>query len=79
MHNSNRSCFNIKGIGTVILGVMARDCEDDQLKILPSGKNILVKSIQMHDDPVNESKSPASDLLSKVLMLTKFLGKTLFP
>lgn len=31
----------------------------DQLKILPSGKNILVKSIQMHDDPVNESKSPA--------------------
>ena len=59
MHNSNRSCFNIKGIGTVILGVMARDCEDDQLKILPSGKNILVKSIQMHDDPVNESKSPA--------------------
>jgi selenocysteine-specific translation elongation factor len=31
----------------------------DQLKILPSGNNILVKSIQMHDDPVNESKSPA--------------------
>ena len=31
----------------------------DQLKLLPSGKNILVKSIQMHVVPVNESKSPA--------------------
>ena len=31
----------------------------DQLKIVPSGKDILVKSIQMHDVPVNESKSPA--------------------
>ena len=26
---------------------------------MPSGKDVLVKSIQMHDDPVHESKSPA--------------------
>jgi selenocysteine-specific translation elongation factor len=53
--------FNVKGIGTVILGVIKQGTVKtyDQLKILPSGKNILVKSIQMHDDPVNESKSPA--------------------
>ena len=31
----------------------------DQLKILPGGRDVLIKSIQMHDDPVNESKSPA--------------------
>ena len=31
----------------------------DHLKILPSGKDILVRSIQMHDDPVTECKSPA--------------------
>jgi selenocysteine-specific translation elongation factor len=53
--------FNVKGIGTVILGVIKQGTVKtyDQLKILPSGNNILVKSIQMHDDPVNESKSPA--------------------
>ena len=31
----------------------------DQLKILPDGMDIIIKSIQVHDDPVNESKSPA--------------------
>ncbi|HXX95570.1 MAG TPA: EF-Tu/IF-2/RF-3 family GTPase [Candidatus Bathyarchaeia archaeon] len=53
--------FNVKGIGTVILGVIKQGTVKtyDQLKILPSGNNILVKSIQMHDDPVNESRSPA--------------------
>ena len=53
--------FNVKGVGTVILGVIKQGAVKiyDQLKILPSGKDILVKSIQMHDDPVNESKSPA--------------------
>ena len=53
--------MNVKGIGTVILGVVKQGTMKmyDQLKILPSGKNILVKSIQMHYDPVNESKSPA--------------------
>jgi selenocysteine-specific translation elongation factor len=51
----------LKGIGTVILGVIKQGTVKtyDQLNILPNGKDILVKSIQMHDDPVNESKSPA--------------------
>ena len=53
--------FNVKGVGTVILGIIKQGAVKtyDQLKILPSGKDVLVKSIQMHDDPVNESKSPA--------------------
>jgi selenocysteine-specific translation elongation factor len=53
--------FNVKGVGTVILGIIKQGAVKtyDQFKILPSGKDVLVKSIQMHDDPVNESKSPA--------------------
>jgi selenocysteine-specific translation elongation factor len=53
--------FNVKGVGTVLLGVIKQGVVKtfDRLKILPSGKDILVKSIQMHDDPVAESKSPA--------------------
>src|SRR5919206_2362510 len=53
--------FDVKGVGTVILGVIKQGAVKvyDQLKIVPSGKDILVKSIQMHDDPVHESKSPA--------------------
>src|SRR5436190_23786446 len=54
--------FNIKGVGTVlVLGVIKQGAVKafDRLKILPSGKDILVKSVQMHDDPVTECKSPA--------------------
>jgi selenocysteine-specific translation elongation factor len=53
--------FDVKGVGTVVLGVVKQGAVKvyDQLKIEPSGKDILVKSIQMHDDPVHESKSPA--------------------
>ena len=54
--------FNVKGVGTVVvLGVIKQGAVKafDRLKILPSGKDILVKSIQMHDDPVTECKSPA--------------------
>ena len=53
--------FNVKGVGTVILDVIKQGTVKtfDHLKILPSGKDILVKSIQMHDDPVTECKSPA--------------------
>jgi selenocysteine-specific translation elongation factor len=53
--------FRVKGVGTVVLGVIKQGVVKtfDQLKILPSGKNIIVKSIQMHDDTVTESKSPA--------------------
>ena len=53
--------FNVKGVGTVLLGVIKQGSVKtfDRLKILPSRKDILIKSIQMHDDPVSESKSPA--------------------
>jgi len=53
--------FNVKGVGTVALGIIKQGAVKtyDQLKILPNGKDVLIKSIQMHDDPVNESKSPA--------------------
>ncbi|HET7147251.1 MAG TPA: EF-Tu/IF-2/RF-3 family GTPase [Candidatus Nitrosopolaris sp.] len=53
--------FNVKGVGTVVLGVVNQGAVRtfDHLKILPSGKDILVKSIQMHDDSVTECRSPA--------------------
>lgn len=53
--------FDVKGVGTVILGVVRQGIVNvhDQLTLLPSGKSILVKSIQMHDDPVDVASSPA--------------------
>ena len=53
--------FDVKGVGTVVLGVVKQGTVKvyDQLRIMPAGSDILVKSIQMHDDPVHESKSPA--------------------
>jgi selenocysteine-specific translation elongation factor len=53
--------FNVKGVGTVVLGLIKQGTVKtyDQLKILPGGTDVLVKSIQMHDDPVSESRSRA--------------------
>ena len=53
--------FDVKGVGTVILGGIkqGRVKVYDKLRIQPSNKEILIKSIQMHDDPVNETSSPA--------------------
>lgn len=54
-------CFDVKGVGTVILGKVAQGKVKayDKLKLLPKGLEVLVKSIQMHDDPVEEASSPA--------------------
>lgn len=54
-------CFDVKGVGTVILGKVAQGKVKtyDNLKLLPKGSDVLIKSIQMHDDPVNEAVSPA--------------------
>lgn len=54
-------CFDVKGVGTVILGKVAQGAVKayDKLKLLPKGDEVLVKSIQMHDDPVEEATSPA--------------------
>ena len=53
--------FDVKGVGTVILGGIKQGKVKvyDKLRILPSNKEIFIKSIQMHDDPVSESSSPA--------------------
>lgn len=53
--------FDVKGVGTVVLGVVKQGTIKayDELTILPQNKGVLVKSIQMHDDPVESSSSPA--------------------
>jgi len=50
-------CFDVKGVGTVILGkvIGGKIKQYDNLKLYPSKLDVLVKSIQMHDDPVAES------------------------
>ena len=54
-------CFEVKGVGTVILGKVAQGKIKvyDKLKLSPKGDEVLIKSIQMHDDPVEEAISPA--------------------
>ena len=54
-------CFDVKGVGTVILGKVTNGTikQYDNLKLLPMASDVLIKSIQMHDDPVEESVSPA--------------------
>jgi selenocysteine-specific translation elongation factor len=54
-------CFDVKGVGTVILGKVNQGKAKtyDNLKLLPKGSDVLIKSIQMHDDPVDEAISPA--------------------
>ncbi|MDH3488879.1 MAG: EF-Tu/IF-2/RF-3 family GTPase [Nitrosopumilus sp.] len=54
-------CFDVKGVGTVILGKVTNGKikQYDNLKLYPAGIDVLVKSIQMHDDPVGESVCPA--------------------
>ena len=54
-------CFDVKGVGTVILGKVTKGKikQYDNLKLYPSEISVLIKSIQMHDDPVDESICPA--------------------
>ncbi len=54
-------CFDVKGVGTVILGKVTNGTikQYDNLKLYPAGIDVLIKSIQMHDDPVEESICPA--------------------
>ncbi|TAJ44301.1 EF-Tu/IF-2/RF-3 family GTPase [Methanofollis fontis] len=49
--------FNVRGIGTVILGSVAagRLKKHDSLTIQPIGKTALVRSIQKHDDDVDDA------------------------
>ena len=54
-------CFDVKGVGTVILGKVTsgKIKQYDNLKLYPLGLDVMIKSIQMHDDPVAESVCPA--------------------
>jgi selenocysteine-specific translation elongation factor len=54
-------CFDVKGVGTVVLGKVTQGMvkQYDNLKLFPSGVDVMIKSIQMHDDPVEEAVSPA--------------------
>ena len=54
-------CFDVKGVGTVILGKVTNGKikQYDNLKLYPAEIDVLIKSIQMHDDPVSESVAPA--------------------
>ena len=54
-------CFDVKGVGTVVLGkvISGKVKQYDNLKLLPSGAEAMIKSIQMHDDNVDEAISPA--------------------
>ena len=54
-------CFDVRGVGTVVLGKVVSGTihRHDSLKLMPGGADTLVKSIQMHDDPVDEASWPA--------------------
>ncbi|MBI4177601.1 MAG: elongation factor Tu [Candidatus Aenigmarchaeota archaeon] len=53
--------FEVKGVGVVLLGKVecGRIKTYDNVKLLPSGKDVMIKSIQMHDDDVKEAAAPA--------------------
>jgi selenocysteine-specific translation elongation factor len=53
-------CFDVKGVGTVILGKVEQGTikQYDTLKLLPGGIDVMIKSIQMHDDPAEDAVSP---------------------
>jgi selenocysteine-specific translation elongation factor len=53
--------FDVKGVGTVVLGKVLQGTVNqyDNLKHMPSGVDVMVKSIQMHDDDVKSAVCPA--------------------
>lgn len=50
--------FDVKGVGTVVLGSIKQGeiKTYDELEINPLNRPVVIKSIQMHDDPVSHSK-----------------------
>jgi selenocysteine-specific translation elongation factor len=51
--------FNVKGVGTVILGHVVGGTirKHDDLRVLPTDRKALVRSIQKHDDDFDEATS----------------------
>lgn len=54
-------CFDVKGAGTIALGkvVSGSISKHDDMMLSPSGMSVNIKSIQMHDNPVDKAHSPA--------------------
>ena len=54
-------CFDVKGVGTVVLGKVLQGTVNqyDKLKHLPSRTEVMIKSIQMHDDDIMQANCPA--------------------
>jgi len=54
-------CFDVKGVGTVVLGKVLQGTVNqyDKLKHLPSRTEVMIKSIQMHDDDIKLANCPA--------------------
>lgn len=52
-------CFDVKGVGAVVLGKVehGKIKQYDNLKSLPAGIDVMIKSIKMHDDPAEETGS----------------------
>ncbi len=59
-------CFNVKGVGTVLLGVVTRGILKKHDKLLKPGKEIVVRSIQCQDEEVE-----SADLGSRVGIAAK--------
>lgn len=55
------AAFEVRGIGSVALGVVRRGLlkKHDDLVVYPEAKPVSVRSIQMHDEDVDEAASPA--------------------
>jgi selenocysteine-specific translation elongation factor len=53
--------FDVKGVGTVVLGKVLQGTVNqyDNLKHFPSRVDVMIKSIQMHDDDVKQAVCPA--------------------
>jgi selenocysteine-specific translation elongation factor len=53
--------FDVKGVGTVVLGVIKQGKVQisEEVMLYPQQKTLTIKSIQMHDDSVYEASSPA--------------------
>lgn len=53
--------FSVKGAGTIVLGKVISGVisKYDNMRVMPSGLDVMIKSIQMHDDPTTSAPSPA--------------------
>jgi selenocysteine-specific translation elongation factor len=51
-------CFNVKSVGTVVLGVVKRGkvAAHDDLELAPAGKQVNAKSLQVQDEDVKEAE-----------------------